>query len=229
MSLILNIESSTTNCSVSIAKNGVCIALQEVNEGFSHSENLIVFVDNLLKDTETNVKDLNAIAVSAGPGSYTGLRIGVSSAKGLCFGLDTPLIAIDSLSIMTKQVLQTSEINSGDLLIPMFDARRMEIYTAVFDTNLKYIEPISAKIIIETSFIEYDNGNKVYYFGDGSNKCKEYFKRFKNFCHIDNLYPSSKYMSELSYLKFLDKKFEDVAYFEPNYLKDFYTKAKPID
>jgi len=229
MSLILNIESSTTNCSVSIAKNGVCVALQEVNEGFSHSENLMVFVDNLLKDTETNVKDLNAIAVSAGPGSYTGLRIGVSSAKGLCFGLDTPLIAIDSLSIMTKQVLQTSEINSGDLLIPMFDARRMEIYTAVFDTNLKYIEPISAKIIIETSFIEYDNGNKVYYFGDGSNKCKEYFKRFKNFCHIDNQYPSSKYMAELSYIKFLDKKFEDVAYFEPNYLKDFYTKAKPID
>lgn len=216
---ILNIETSTKNCSVSIAQNGKTIALKEVaEESFSHSEKLHVFIDNLLKENQITYKDLNAVALSAGPGSYTGLRIGTSTAKGLCFALDIPLIAVDTLLVLAKQV------NEDSLIIPMIDARRMEVYTAIFDATHNPATPVQALVIDENSFAEISE--KAVLIGDGAAKCKEVLNR-ENFIFLDEIrYPSAREMSEISFDKFQKKEFEDIAYFEPFYLKEFYTGAK---
>lgn len=216
---ILNIETSTKNCSVSIALNGKTIALKEVaEESFSHSEKLHVFIDNLLKENQITYKDLNAVALSGGPGSYTGLRIGTSTAKGLCFALDIPLIAVDTLLVLAKQV------NEDSLIIPMIDARRMEVYTAIFDATHNPATPVQALVIDENSFAEISE--KAVLIGDGAAKCKEVLNR-ENFIFLDEIrYPSAREMSEISFDKFQKKEFEDIAYFEPFYLKEFYTGAK---
>lgn len=216
---ILNIETSTKNCSVSIAQNGKTIALKEVaEERFSHSEKLHVFIDNLLKENQITYKDLNAVALSGGPGSYTGLRIGTSTAKGLCFALDIPLIAVDTLLVLAKQV------NEDSLIIPMIDARRMEVYTAIFDATHNPATPVQALVIDENSFAEISE--KAVLIGDGAAKCKEVLNR-ENFIFLDEIrYPSAREMSEISFDKFQKKEFEDIAYFEPFYLKEFYTGAK---
>lgn len=216
---ILNIETSTKNCSVSIAQNGKTIALKEVaEESFSHSEKLHVFIDNLLKENQITYKDLNAVALSGGPGSYTGLRIGTSTAKGLCFALDIPLIAVDTLLVLAKQV------NEDSLIIPMIDARRMEVYTAIFDATHNPATPVQALVIDENSFAEISE--KAVLVGDGAAKCKEVLNR-ENFIFLDEIrYPSAREMSEISFDKFQKKEFEDIAYFEPFYLKEFYTGAK---
>ncbi len=216
---ILNIETSTKNCSVSIAQNGKTIALKEVaEESFSHSEKLHVFIDNLLKENQITYKDLNAVALSGGPGSYTGLRIGTSTAKGLCFALDIPLIAVDTLLVLAKQV------NEDSLIIPMIDARRMEVYTAIFDATHNPATPVQALVIDENSFAEISE--KAVLIGDGAAKCKEVLNR-ENFIFLDEIrYPSAREMSEISFDKFQKKEFEDIAYFEPFYLKEFYTGAK---
>lgn len=216
---ILNIETSTKNCSVSIAQNGKTIALKEVaEESFSHSEKLHVFIDNLLKENQITYKDLNAVALSGGPGSYTGLRIGTSTAKGLCFALDIPLIAVDTLLVLAKQV------NEDSLIIPMIDARRMEVYTAIFDATHNPATPVQALVIDENSFVEISE--KAVLIGDGAAKCKEVLNR-ENFIFLDEIrYPSAREMSEISFDKFQKKEFEDIAYFEPFYLKEFYTGAK---
>lgn len=216
---ILNIETSTKNCSVSIAQNGKTIALKEVaEESFSHSEKLHVFIDNLLKENQITYKDLNAVALSGGPGSYTGLRIGTSTAKGLCFALDIPLIAVDTLLVLAKQV------NEDSLIIPMIDARRMEVYTAIFDATHNPATPVQALVIDENSFAEISE--KAVLIGDGAAKCKEVLNR-ENFIFLDEIrYPSAREMSEISFDKFQKKEFEDIAYFEPFYLKEFYTGVK---
>lgn len=216
---ILNIETSTKNCSVSIAQNGKTIALKEVaEESFSHSEKLHVCIDNLLKENQITYKDLNAVALSGGPGSYTGLRIGTSTAKGLCFALDIPLIAVDTLLVLAKQV------NEDSLIIPMIDARRMEVYTAIFDATHNPATPVQALVIDENSFAEISE--KAVLIGDGAAKCKEVLNR-ENFIFLDEIrYPSAREMSEISFDKFQKKEFEDIAYFEPFYLKEFYTGAK---
>lgn len=216
---ILNIETSTKNCSVSIAQNGKTIALKEVaEESFLHSEKLHVFIDNLLKENQITYKDLNAVALSGGPGSYTGLRIGTSTAKGLCFALDIPLIAVDTLLVLAKQV------NEDSLIIPMIDARRMEVYTAIFDATHNPATPVQALVIDENSFAEISE--KAVLIGDGAAKCKEVLNR-ENFIFLDEIrYPSAREMSEISFDKFQKKEFEDIAYFEPFYLKEFYTGAK---
>src|SRR5690554_7311746 len=216
---ILNIETSTKNCSVSIAQNGKTIALKEVaEESFSHSEKLHVFIDNLLKENQITYKDLNAVALSGGPGSYTGLRIGTSTAKALCFALDLPLIAVDTLLVLAKQV------NEDSLIIPMIDARRMEVYTAIFDATHNPATPVQALVIDENSFAEISE--KAVLIGDGAAKCKEVLNR-ENFIFLDEIrYPSAREMSEISFDKFQKKEFEDIAYFEPFYLKEFYTGAK---
>lgn len=214
---ILNIETSTKNCSVSLAKDGKIIALKEIAEqNFTHSEKLHLFIDELIKKAGISYKDLSAVALSKGPGSYTGLRIGTSTAKGLCFALDIPLIALDSLEILAKQV----NINNG-LVIPMIDARRMEVYTAIFDQNHKKISETKALVIDENSFS--DISEKVYFIGDGAGKCMTILQK-DNFVFLSEiLYPSASEMSELSYQKFQQKAFEDIAYFEPFYLKEFFT------
>lgn len=214
---ILNIETSTKNCSVALAKEGNTIFIKEIAEqNFSHSEKLHLFIDEALKQAGISYKELSAIALSKGPGSYTGLRIGASTAKGLCFALDIPLIALDSLQILALQVT-----HQGGLIIPMIDARRMEVYTATFDSNHNKISDTQALIIDENSFSQITQ--KIYFIGDGAEKCKPFLQR-ENLIFLDQIiYPSAQEMSLLSYEKFVAQEFEDIAYFEPFYLKEFFT------
>src|SRR5690554_2616449 len=214
---ILNIETSTKNCSVSLSKQGEIISLKEqAEQNFTHSEKLHLFIDEILKEVSVSYKQLSAVALSKGPGSYTGLRIGTSTAKGLCFALDIPLIAIDSLTILAQQV----QLKNG-LIIPMIDARRMEVYTAVFDENHNKKSEIQALVIDENSFS--DISEKVYFIGDGASKCKSILTQ-ENFIFLDDIiYPSAQEMAILSFKKFQAKEFEDIAYFEPFYLKEFFT------
>ncbi len=214
--LILNIETTTKNCSVSLSKNGQLIALKEINEGgYSHAENLHPFIDAVLQDTQYNYTDLSAIAVSKGPGSYTGLRIGVSAAKGLCFALDIPLISIDTLLALAYKVKVDS-----DVIIPVLDARRMEVYQAVFTSKYRQLETTKAKVVEKDTYNKYLDKGKVTFIGDAVEKIKTFIKHPKA-VFIENEFPSAKEMIALSYKKFLQKDFEDVAYFEPFYLKDF--------
>lgn len=216
MAYILNIETATKNCSVSIAKNGATIALKELNDGdYSHAEKLHEFINEVLVASNITSSDLTAVAVSKGPGSYTGLRIGVSAAKGLCFALDVPLISIHTLKAMATSI----SIEDG-VKIPLLDARRMEVYAAVFDKNNSFKKDVFAEIITENSFESYLNEGPVYFYGDGSEKCKEILEH-KNAHFIDAKFPSAKDMSKLSYEKYKKNDIEDVAYFEPFYLKDF--------
>ena len=214
---ILNIETSTKNCSVALAKEGNPIIIKEIAEqNFSHSEKLHLFIDEVLKQAGISYKELAAIALSKGPGSYTGLRIGASTAKGLCFALDIPLIALDSLQILALQVT-----HQGGLIIPMIDARRMEVYTATFDSNHNKISDTQALIIDENSFSQITQ--KTYFIGDGAEKCKPFLQR-ENLIFLDQIiYPSAKEMSLLSFEKFVAQEFENIAYFEPFYLKEFFT------
>lgn len=215
LSYILNIETATKKCSVSIAKEGRTIVCNEIaEEGYSHAERLHVFIEESIKVAGITYKDLAAIAVSQGPGSYTGLRIGVSAAKGLCFALGIPLIAVDTLKALAAQ----TKVDSG-LIIPMLDARRMEVYSAVFSVELESKRAIQAEIITDDSFKEYEG--TLYFIGDCAAKCKEVLTQ-SNFVFLEDIiYPSAKEMSAFSYEKFQNNDFVDVAYFEPYYLKDF--------
>ncbi|TDW46363.1 tRNA threonylcarbamoyladenosine biosynthesis protein TsaB [Flavobacterium sp. 270] len=215
MSFILNIETATKNCSVSIAKDGETIVCNEIaDEGYSHAEKLHVFIEEAIAAAGITVQDLAAIAVSQGPGSYTGLRIGVSAAKGLCFALNIPLIAVDTLKALASQ----ANVSSGKI-IPMLDARRMEVYSAVFNADLENERPIKAEIIDENSFAEYTE--PVYFVGDCAEKCKPVLTK-ENFVFLEEIkYPSAKAMSKISYDKYQKNDTVDVAYFEPYYLKDF--------
>ena len=216
MGSILNIETATKNCSVSIAKNGAILAIKELNNGnYSHAEVLHPFIVDILKEAELSVKDIDAVAVSKGPGSYTGLRIGVSAAKGFCFAFDKPLISVDTLTSLSRYI----SIDKG-IIIPMIDARRMEVYSAVFNNKNERIRDIKAEIIEENSFIEYLENNKVYFLGDGAQKCKSIINH-ENAIFIDDKFPSAKEMAQMSFYKYQKSDIENVAYFEPFYLKDF--------
>lgn len=215
MSFILNIETATKNCSVAIAKNGETVLCKEIaEEGYSHAEKLHVFIEEVIAEAKINVHDLVAVAVSQGPGSYTGLRIGVSAAKGLCYALGIPLIAVDTLKTFASQV------NAKDVLIvPMLDARRMEVYSAIFNSKLETIREVQAQIITEDSFNEYTE--IIYFVGDCADKCKPVLTK-ENFIFLEQIkYPSARDMSKISYDKYQIKDTVDVAYFEPYYLKDF--------
>jgi tRNA threonylcarbamoyladenosine biosynthesis protein TsaB len=215
LSYILNIETATKNCSVALAKNGETILCKEIaEEGYSHAERLHVFIDEICKESKISFQDLAAIAVSQGPGSYTGLRIGVSAAKGLCYALNIPLIAVDTL-----QVLASKATIAEGLIIPMLDARRMEVYSAIFDFKLVKQREVRAEVITENSFESITE--TVYFVGDCSDKCKSVLMK-SNFNFLEEVkYPSANEMSALSFQKFQKEDFEDVAYFEPYYLKDF--------
>jgi tRNA threonylcarbamoyladenosine biosynthesis protein TsaB len=223
LAYLLNIETATKNCSVSLAKDGKTIALKELNDGgYSHAEKLHEFIKVVIAEANITISDIDAVAVSKGPGSYTGLRIGVSAAKGLCFALNIPLISINTLQSLAQSV-SIDEV----YIIPLLDARRMEVYSEVFKNN-KNIRNVLAEIIDETSFNEYLNESKVYFLGDGAEKCKELIKH-KNAHFIDDKFPSANDMSALSYEKYKKNDIEDVAYFEPFYLKDFVvTTAKKL-
>lgn len=224
MAFILNIETSSTVCSVSLSKNGELISFKEINDGFTHAENLHVFIEEVIKKASITISQLNAIAISKGPGSYTGLRIGVSAAKGLAFTLNIPLIAIDTLQIITQSALQKDK--STAIYCPMIDARRMEIYTALYDANLNEQKNTEALIVDEKSVCQYEQYEHIYFFGDGMLKCKAILQSLKNASFIDSIIPSAKAMCKLSYKKYINKEFEDVAYFEPFYLKNFFFVTK---
>ena len=215
MSIILNIETATKNCSVALANEGKTIACKEIAEqNFSHAEKLHVFIEELLAENQLQFSDLNAIAVSQGPGSYTGLRIGVSSAKGFCYALNIPMIAIDTLQLLAKQI----QIEDG-IIIPMIDARRMEVFTAFYDKNHNQIRNTLSEIIDETSYQEITE--TIHLVGDGTEKFKNTLIDTKFVFHSDVVFPSANEMSQLSFDKYQIRDFVDVAYFEPYYLKDF--------
>jgi len=215
LTYILNIETATKNCSLSLAKDGKTILTKEIAEqGYSHAEKLHVFMEEILNETGISAHDLKAVAVSKGPGSYTGLRIGVSSAKGLCYALGIPLISVDTLQVLAKQV----KVEQG-IIVPMIDARRMEVYSAIFDKNHQNIKEVQAEVLTDNSYAEFDD--PVYFIGDCQEKCQTVLTK-PNFIFIPEIvFPSSKEMSQLSFEKFTNNDFEDVAYFEPFYLKDF--------
>ncbi|MDR6764194.1 tRNA threonylcarbamoyladenosine biosynthesis protein TsaB [Flavobacterium sp. 2755] len=215
MSFILNIETATKNCSVSIAKNGETVLCKEIaEEGYSHAEKLHVFIEEVIAESGISVQDLKAIAVSQGPGSYTGLRIGVSAAKGLCFALNIPLIAIDTLQTLASK----ANVLDGKI-IPMLDARRMEVYSEIFTPDLEVERGIQAEIITEESFAAYTE--KIYFVGDCAEKCKPVLNK-ENFIFLEEIkYPSAREMSKISFDKYQKSDTVDVAYFEPYYLKDF--------
>jgi len=221
---ILNIETATKNCSVAIAKNGQVLAYKDINTGgYSHAERLHPLIETLLSQSGLNFGDLSAIAVGKGPGSFTGLRIGISAAKGLCFALNIPLISLDTLHILSHSL----KINKG-FIIPLIDARRMEVYTAVYSSEYNQLTPIEAKILEEDSFKAYLEKSSVYFIGDGVNKFSSICLHKKAQFRYDVL-PSAKHMARLSYLKYKKNDTENIAYFEPFYLKDFlFTKSKKV-
>lgn len=220
MSTILHIETATDVCSVALASGGKLISKREKAEGRSHATQLTVFIDELLKQFGNNP---DAVAVSMGPGSYTGLRIGVSAAKGICYGLDIPLIAIPTLQSMFYGFVKAhAELSESAVLAPMIDARRMEVFTALYSKKGELIEDTSAKIIDEKSFEDILSRQELILFGDGADKLKGVLTH-KMLTIIDNFKPSSEYMIKLAYDKFLKNEFEDLAYFVPFYLKNFIT------
>jgi tRNA threonylcarbamoyladenosine biosynthesis protein TsaB len=220
MAYILNIETSTKNCSVSLAYNGKTLLCKELSDqGYSHAEKLHLFIQELCEETKVSLSKLNAVAVSMGPGSYTGLRIGVSAAKGFCYAMDIPLIAIDTLTILAHQLL-----NVDGLIIPMIDARRMEVYAAVFNSNREMIRAVEAEIVTEDSFSNYTE--TLHFIGDSNQKAKTVLNSERYIFHDTIVYPSANQMSALSFEKFIAKDFVDVAYFEPYYLKDFMMTTK---
>ncbi|RLD89712.1 MAG: tRNA (adenosine(37)-N6)-threonylcarbamoyltransferase complex dimerization subunit type 1 TsaB [Bacteroidetes bacterium] len=220
MAFILNIETATRVCSVALAIDGVVTSIRESHVANSHSELITLFAEEVMNEAGIPFSRLDAISVSMGPGSYTGLRIGVSTAKGLCYSLDKPLIAISTLKAMAAGMAGLVE-DDQFLLCPMIDARRMEVYAAVYDLQLRELRPTEAVIVDDQSFGELLESHNILFAGDGAPKCKEVLSHQQHAVFHDEFHPSTRYMATLSEQKFRQNVFEDVAYFEPFYLKDF--------
>ncbi len=217
MALILSIESSTKNCSVAVARDGEVLAIRELCEKrFSHAEKLHSFVLEVMSESTHDLSELDAVAVSKGPGSYTGLRIGVSTAKGLCYAIDKPLISVPTLESLARQV----DASGDELIVPLLDARRMEVYSAVFDSGYTQVRETRAEVIDAASFSEYLEKSKIFFLGDGVEKTRTLIDH-PNAVFVRNRYPSSKEAAVLAEIRYKEKSFEDLAYFEPFYLKDF--------
>ena len=238
MSCILNIETSTDVCSVSVSQDGACIFSQESHEGPNHAVKLVsqeshegpnhavklgVFVDEAMSFADSHAIPLDAVAVSCGPGSYTGLRIGVSMAKGICFGQDLKLISVPTLELMAVPVLLREEVEEGALLCPMIDARRMEVYSAIYDRSLREVRQVQADVVDADTYREYLDRGPVYFFGNGAEKCMETINH-PNARLIKGVEPLAKWMFPIAERRIAQEKYEDVAYFVPFYLKDFVAK-----
>ncbi len=225
MAKILLIETATQACSVALSIDGVVVSTKEEIGQNLHASKLTLFIQQVMQSAMLEFKGLDAVAISKGPGSYTGLRIGTSTAKGLCFALDIPLIAINTLEMMVGGFIVKNPSYRG-LICPMIDARRMEVYSAVFDVHLKEIVPTQAKVIAGDSFAELLSAQKITFIGDGALKCSETINNPTAIFSADN-FNQAQNMSLLAENAFLAKRFEDIAYFEPFYLKDFVvTKSK---
>ena len=220
---ILCIETSLEYCSVSLIQDGRVVDSENINIKKSHSEFILVLIKTLLKRVKISLNQLSAIAVNKGPGSYTGLRIGVSTAKGLCFSLDLPLISVNSLDLMINDVIKKGLVDSSNLLCPMIDARRMEVYTKIVKFDLTVLKDTHAKILSKDSFNSILEKNVVNFFGNGSNKFQNLIKS-KNAFFIEKIVPKSINFDQIVYHKYLEKKFEDLINFEPYYLKEYYFK-----
>jgi len=229
MAIILNIETSTTVCSVVLAENDNILASRESSEEKSHAGNLAIFIEEILNERKISVQDLDAVAIGKGPGSYTGLRIGVATAKGLAYGAKKPLIAVSTLETMVRFALHRINndklpvpCNEHTIFCPMVDARRMEVYMALFDASAKRIENDTAVVVRPDTFSWLPAKRSIVFFGSGASKCREMVNR-KNAYWIDGIYPSAAAMAVKSYSLYLEGRFEDIAYFEPHYLKEFLT------
>ncbi len=231
MACLLHIDTSTEVCSVAVSDNGSVIYHEEELDGPSHSTRLAPMVEDALSFTDNHAIPFDAVAVSSGPGSYTGLRIGVSTAKGVCYGRNLSLISIPTLELMCVPVLLGKEELPDDaLLCPMIDARRMEVYTAVYTRALRTVEEVQAKVVDAEAFLQHLEKHPVYFFGNGANKCKDVIKH-PNARFIDEIKPMAKFSCPLAEKAFLNGQTVDVAYFEPFYLKEFIAgkkKSKPI-
>ena len=223
MSTILHIETSTDICSVAVSENSQVIFQQEDRSGQNHAERLGTMVDEALSFTDNHAIPFDGVAVSCGPGSYTGLRIGVSMAKGICYGRELKLIAVPTLELLCVPVLLREIPEEDALLCPMLDARRMEVYAGIYDRGLKPVREIGADVVDENTYREYLDKRPVYFFGNGAKKCMETINH-PNAHLIDGIVPLAKWMQPLAERKFLNEQFEDVAYFVPYYLKDFVAK-----
>ncbi len=221
--MILCLETSTSVCSVALNESCCTLALRESDKQNAHSEKITTFIKEVMEIAGIGYSQLDAVAVSKGPGSYTGLRIGVSTAKGICYAADLPMMAIDTLEAMAYGMKEKlgSQIAENDLLIPMIDARRMEVYAAVFDANLNRIQDTAALVIDENAFDDLKKDHRLWLFGDGAPKLKTVFADQPNISIVEGFKPSAAYMRPLAERALLNKDFVDVAYFEPFYLKDF--------
>lgn len=227
MPIILHIETATQCCSIAIAKDGVLLCKKEINEKNVHAQLITLYIDEVVKNSVIDYCNIDAIAVSRGPGSYTGLRIGVSTAKGLCYALDKPLIAIDTLMAMAEGFNAQNKIKEDNILLcPMIDARRMEVYCALYDENINIMLPVNARIIDNQSFKTELDKYKIYFFGDGAAKCSQILSTHNHSIVIDNFINSAGNMCALAYKKYIKNEFEDIAYFEPLYLKEFIILTK---
>ena len=220
MACILHIETSTELCSVAVSENAQVIFQQENR---NHAEHLASMVDEALSFTDSHAIPFDAVAVSCGPGSYTGLRIGVSMAKGVCYGRDLKLVSVPTLELMCVPLLLGEKIEEGALLCPMLDARRMEVYAALYDRALKPVREVSADVVDQDTYREWLDRQPVYFFGNGAKKCMDVINH-PNVRYIDGVEPLAKWMMPLAERRFLQEQFEDVAYFVPFYLKDFVAK-----
>ena len=229
MSCILNIETSTAVCSVAVSNDGECIFNAEDHDGPNHAVKLGTFVDEALSFADSHALPLDAVAVSCGPGSYTGLRIGVSMAKGVCYARNAKLLAVPTLQLLCVPLLLREQITPDDaMLCPMLDARRMEVYAALYDRALKEVRPVGADIVEADTYKAFLDQHHVFFFGNGADKCKAEIVH-PNAHFIDNVKPLAKNMAPLAEKAMAEERFEDVAYFVPFYLKDFVAKAaKPL-
>jgi tRNA threonylcarbamoyladenosine biosynthesis protein TsaB len=222
MALLLSLETSTKICSVAVHFNSDLISSTELHIEQSHASRLAPLIEATLKVAGVERSQLNAVVVSSGPGSYTGLRIGVSTSKGLCYALRIPLIAVNTLDLMAYEVSRLN--NTNTLLCPMIDARRMEVYCKVTDNDLKEVLPVEARVIDENTFKDILQSNQIYFFGDGSRKCQPVISH-SNAGFLDGIYPKASLLGKLGYQKLIQNNTEDLVSFEPFYLKQFFTKA----
>jgi tRNA threonylcarbamoyladenosine biosynthesis protein TsaB len=225
MATILSLETSTNVCSVALHDDGKLIASSEVHIEQSHASKLALLIDDLKRLSDFPLNKLAGVAISSGPGSYTGLRIGTSTAKGLCYALNIPLIAVGTLDLLASQVNKYNL--TENLLIPTIDARRMEVYCQLTNAKLYNITPVEAKIIDESSFIDLLENNQITFFGNGADKCQEVIKH-KNAFFLKNIYPSAIQLGSIAFEKFSEQKFENLSSFEPFYLKDFIAKKPAV-
>ncbi len=225
--LLLLIETSSITCSIAICDNHSCLFYEADNQGRNHAAMLNVFIEKGMEMLREKKLQLEGVAVSSGPGSYTGLRIGVSAAKGICYALDIPLISINTLDILALSCIQKTETNDKALYIPMIDARRMEVFSAVYTSKLKMLREANSEVLQADSFISYLSDRLVFFCGNGAKKFSDIVQH-DNARFVEDINPDAKQMTILAMQKYTQKSFEDVAYFEPQYVKEFFTTAKPV-